>query len=82
MKVTAEIPLCGAVSAVPTKGFTVKFAGGRLRTEEGVYGYNNGSTSSGDGVSTVINHALWFWPHQGFKVQEVGTLNDTTYTKG
>lgn len=41
-----------------------------------MYGYNNnnGSTSKGDTVSSVINHALWFWPHQGNSTQEVETL--------
>lgn len=32
-------------------------------------------------VSTVINHALWLWPHQGTNAQEVETVNGTTYTK-
>lgn len=40
-----------------------------------MYGHNNGSISSGDIVSTVINHALWLWPHKGTRTQEVETLN-------
>lgn len=38
---------------------------------EGGYDLNNGSISSGDRVSTVINHALWFWPHQGISTEEI-----------
>lgn len=48
----------------------------------GVYGHNNVSISSGDRVSTAINHALWFWPHQGISTQEMEDLNGTTHTKG
>lgn len=82
IKVTPENSLwrpCRAVSAVPLKAslWNLQVGAWRLR----MYGYNNG-TSSGDRVSTVINHALWFWPHQGLNIQEVGTLNGTTYTKG
>lgn len=47
-----------------------------------MYGHNNGSISNGDRVSTVINHALWFWPHQGTSTQEMETVNGTTHTKG
>lgn len=43
-----------------------------------MYGHNNVSISSGDRVSTVINHALWFWPHQGISTQEMEDLNGTT----
>ena len=43
-----------------------------MREEEGVYGHNNGSISKGDRVSTVINHALWSWPHQGTKCSGSG----------
>lgn len=42
-------------------------------------GHNNGNISSGDRVSGVINHALWFWPHQGTSTQEVETLSGTTH---
>lgn len=52
-----------------------------MRKEEGVYGHNNGSISGRDRVSTVINHTLWFWPHQGTSTQEAEILNGTTYTK-
>lgn len=45
-----------------------------------MYGHNNGSINSGDRVSTVINHALWFWPHQGTSTQEMETLIGTTHT--
>lgn len=48
----------------------------------GVYGHNNVSISSGDRVSTVINHALLLWPHQGISTQEMEDLNGTTHTKG
>lgn len=48
-----------------------------------MYGHNNGkSINIGDRVSTVINHALWFWPHQGTSLQEVEILNSTAHTKG
>lgn len=36
-----------------------------------MYDHNNGGISKGDKVSTVINHALWYWPHQGTSTQEV-----------
>lgn len=47
----------------------------------GFYGHNNGSISHGDRVSSVINHAPRFWPHQGIGMQETEALNDTTHTK-
>lgn len=73
--------LCKAVSAVSGEGFSVRLQV-ELRKEEGVYGHNNGRISSRDRVSTVINHALWFWPHQGTSKQEAEILKGTTHTKG
>lgn len=56
-------------------------AGGTFQENGGRYG-NNGNISNGDsGVSTVINHALWFWPHQGTSTQETETLKYHTHQR-
>lgn len=31
-------------------------------------------------ANVVINHAPWFWPHQGTSSQEIVTMNGTTHT--
>lgn len=33
-----------------------------------------------DRAKVVINHAPWFWPHQGTSSQEIVTMNGTTHT--
>ncbi len=68
-----KAPYVRAVSAVSGKGFSVSLQVGDWGRRGLVYGHNNGSISSGDRVSTVINHMLWFWPHQGTSTQETET---------
>lgn len=52
----------------------------KLGGVRGAYGHINDSIRIEDRV-TVINHGLWFRPHQGISTQEVEALNGTTLTK-
>lgn len=74
------------MKAATTWAASAKALGARLQVGDsgmgggvGVYGHNNGGISSGDRVSAVINHAPWFWPHQGTSTQETGTLETEWY---